>query len=197
MTGTAAWPGDRVVRTFGSLGGGSITFTTVELTDLPEFSPADYRRIVGDEPDPFGTDQLGISWRAKSDHVGLTDEGRLIAHAGWVAATVRTESGATLEVLGLGSVVVHRDRRGHGAGRQLVAGTMEKMRERQVPMAVLFCRTERLLFYERLGWLPVEADVTVDQPDGTIVMPLLTCWVPLVEGAVMPAGRLRVEGLPF
>jgi predicted N-acetyltransferase YhbS len=169
----------------------------VELIDLPEFSPADYRQIVGDEPDPFGTDQLGISWRAKSDHVGLMVEGRLIAHAGWVAADMRTESGVTLEVLGLGSVLVHRDRRGRGLGRQLVAGTMEKMRARDVSMAVLFCRTERLPFHRRLGWLPVEADVTVGQPDGTIVMPLLTCWVPLVEGAVMPAGDLQVEGLPF
>lgn len=169
----------------------------MELIDLPDFSPADYRQIVGDEPDPFGTDQLGISWGPKSDHVGLLDDGRLVAHAGWVPVDMRTESGVAFGVLGLGSVLVHRDRRGRGLGRQLVAGTTEKMRGRGASMAMLFCRTERLPFYRRLGWLPIDADVTVGQPDGTLVMPLQTCWVPLDEGAVMPAGDLQVDGLPF
>jgi hypothetical protein len=94
-------------------------------------------------------------------------------------------------------VLVQRDRRGRGLGGLLVAGTMEKMRSRDVALAALFCRTERLPFYQRLGWLPIDTDVTVGQPDGTLVMPLKTCWVPLIEGAVMPTGDLHVDGLPF
>ncbi len=169
----------------------------MELMDLPDFGPDDYQQIVGDEPDPYGTDHLGISWREKSDHLGLRDEGQLIAHAGWVAVDIRPESGATFEALGLGGVIVHRDRRGAGVGRQLVTGAMAKMQERTVATGMLFCRTERLPFYRRLGWRPIEAEVTVEQPGGVIVMPLRTCWIPLSEGAEMPPGDLRVVGLPF
>jgi GNAT superfamily N-acetyltransferase len=169
----------------------------MELIDLPDFGPDDYQQIVGDEPDPYGTDQLGISWRDKSDHLGLMDGGQLIGHAGWVAVDIRAASGATFEVLGLGGVIVHRDRRGTGVGRQLVTGAMARMQERALSAGMLFCRTERLSFYRRLGWLPIEAEVTVGQPGGMIVMPLLTCWVPLAEGAEMPPGDLQVMGLPF
>jgi predicted N-acetyltransferase YhbS len=169
----------------------------MELIDLPDFGPDDYHQIVGDEPDPFGTEQLGISWKDKSDHLGLMDQGQLIAHAGWVAVDIRPVSGASFEVLGLGGVIVHRDRRGAGVGRQLVTGAMTRMREGSVSAGMLFCRTERLSFYQRLGWLAIEAEVTVEQPGGVIIMPLRTCWLPLAEEAEMPPGDLRVAGLPF
>jgi predicted N-acetyltransferase YhbS len=169
----------------------------VELIDLPNFGPDAYAQIVDGEPDPFGTDQLAIEWGPKSDHVGLTDEGRLIGHAGWVAADVRVATGETIGVLGLGSVLLHRLYRGAGVGSTLVSGAIERMRMRGATMAMLFCRPERLRFYGDLGWYPIDGVVTVGQPGQPIVMPLRTCWLPLAEGATIPPGDLEFPGLPF
>jgi GNAT superfamily N-acetyltransferase len=169
----------------------------VDLIDLPEFGPDDYAQIVDGEPDPFGTDQLGISWREKSAHLGLAHDGRLIAHAAWVRTRARTTTGTPVGVVGLGSVLVHRKHRGAGVGRQLVSGAMTRMGELDTPVGMLFCRTPRVPFYESLGWHPVDATVTVDQPAGPVVMPLVTCWAPLIDQAYLPDGDLRIEGLPF
>jgi len=169
----------------------------MDLIDLPEFGPDDYQQIVDGEFDPFGTDHLCITWRDKSGHVGMMEEGRLIAHAGWVPVQVRESTGQILNALGFGGVMVHRDHRGRGVGQTLVSGAMDKMRQLDVSIAMLFCRTVRLAFYERLGWLLVGGTVTADQPDGLLVMPLETCWTPLVVGAGPPQGDLHVEGLPF
>lgn len=164
---------------------------------MPQFGPDDYAEIVDGEPDPYGTDGLGIVWRTKTSHIGLREEGRLIGHAGWVPAEVESTSGASLKILGLGSVMMHRDRRGHGVGGRLVLEAMHRMREVGEPVAMLFCRHARLPFYERLGWLPIHGTVTADQPTGEVAIPLVTCWTPLVEGAELPDADLHVVGLPF
>lgn len=169
----------------------------VKLIDLRDFGADDYARIVDGESDPYGTGHLGIVWRDKRGHIGLSQEGRLIGHAGWVAVRVQGTNGQVADVLGLGGVMVHRDFRGQAAGRQLVLGAMQRMVELGGSIGMLFCRPERLRFYERMGWFPIDETVTVDQPSGLITMPLITCWTPLVGGAIPPATDLRVEGLPF
>ncbi len=172
------------------------TVPAVELVDLASFGPADYAGIVDGETDPFETEHLAIVWRDKTGHVGLTDEGRLVAHAGWVDAQVHTTTGP-LMVSGLGGVIVNKDRRGHGVGALLVSGAMERMAGAGPSIGMLFCLPERLAFYQRLGWSPVAVSVTADQPSGPITVPMVTCWTPLVEGALLPPGALSVEGLPF
>jgi hypothetical protein len=64
-------------------------------------------------------------------------------------------------------------------------------------VGMLFCLPERLAFYRRLGWTALGASVTADQPGGPVTVPMETCWIPLAEGALMPPGDVRVEGLPF
>jgi GNAT superfamily N-acetyltransferase len=169
----------------------------VELIDLPDFGTDDYAQIVDGETDPFTTEDLGIVWRDKSGHVGLTDEGRLIGHAGWVPVQVQGARGEMVDVLGLGGVVLHRDHRGNGAGRQVVLGAMTRMTELGGSVGMLFCLPQRLRFYQGMGWFPIDRAVTADQSTGSIIMPMVTCWTPLVEGATLPTTDLRLEGLPF
>ena len=169
----------------------------VELIDLPDFGPDDFAQIVDGETDPFTTADLGIVWRDKTDHVGLTDAGRLIGHAAWVPVGVETTTGQTVDVLGLGGVILHRDYRGSGAGRQVVLGAMTKMAEVGGTIGMLFCLPARKRFYEGMGWFPIDKVVTADQSTGSIVVPMVTCWTPLVEGARLPATDLHVQGLPF
>jgi predicted N-acetyltransferase YhbS len=170
---------------------------SVELVDMPQFGADDYAAIVDGEPDPYGTEELGIVWRTKTSHIGAREEGRLIGHAGWVPAEVEPTSGATVKILGLGSVMMHRHHRGNGVGGRLVLGAMQRMGEVGDPVAMLFCREARLPFYERLGWRPIYGTVTADQPTGVVTVPLVTCWTPLVEGAELPDVDLHVVGLPF
>jgi predicted N-acetyltransferase YhbS len=167
----------------------------VELIDLPDFGPDDFAQIVDGEADPFATADLGVEWREKTGHVGLTEAGRLIGHAGWVPVRVET-MGQTTDVLGLGGVILHRDFRGDGAGRQVVLGAMARMAELG-SIGMLFCLPQRTRFYEGMGWFPIDQAVTADQPSGSILMPMVTCWTPLAEGATLPATDLHVQGLPF
>ncbi len=184
------------VQRTGPVDGRPSTLRGVEVIDRPEYGPDDLARVTGGQSDPFGTDHLGIVWRDKSEHVALIDDGRLIGCAGWVASEVRV-AGQDVEVLGLGGVIVHPAHRGRGIGAQLVGGAMRRMRSSGCSLAMLFCRPERLAFYGRLGWVPVEDEVTVEQPRGLIVMPLRTCWTPLTAGGALPEGSLRLNGLPF
>jgi predicted N-acetyltransferase YhbS len=170
---------------------------SVELVDLPDFGPEDYAQIVDGEEDPYGTDHLQIVWREKTEHVGLMEDGRLVAHAGWVPVRVRSTAGQVVDVLGLGGVMVHRQWRGSGVGRHVVLGAMDRMREGDGALGMLFCRTERLPFYQRMGWRLVPNQVTADQSGGSIVMPLRTCWAPLVAGASVPSTDMHVDGQPF
>ncbi len=167
------------------------------MIDLPDFGADDFAQIVDGETDPFATADLDIVWREKTGHVGLTREGRLIGHAGWVAVRVETSAGQTTDVLGLGGVILHRDYRGDGAGRQVVLGAMARMAELRGSIGMLFCLPQRKRFYEAMGWFPIDHTVTADQSAGSILMPMVTCWTPLVEGATLPATDLHVQGLPF
>ena len=169
----------------------------MEVIELSDFSPDDYEQIVDGETDPYGTDHLGMDWKSKSGHVALVEGGRTIAHAGWVPADVRATTGEQLRIVGLGGVMVHRDHRGNGLGHRLVAAAMQQMARVGRPVGMLFCRTQRVPFYESLGWHPLAVPVTADQPSGPVVMPLVTCWTPLSEGATVPESELHVEGLPF
>lgn len=173
------------------------TLAVVQLVDLPYVGPGDLAQIVDGEVDPYGTEHWAILWRDKSGFVGLKEDGRVIAQADWVSAEVRGADGALVEVVGLGGVLVHREYRGSGIGRQVVLGAMAKMRELNRPIAMLFCRPERVRFYESIGWFRIPSTVTADQPAGSIVMPCVACWAPLVEGAALPPRELHLQGLPF
>ncbi|MGH9081058.1 MAG: GNAT family N-acetyltransferase [Acidimicrobiales bacterium] len=169
----------------------------MEVIEVTDFGPDEYGQIVDGEADPYGTDHLRMDWREKSGHVALVQDGRMIAHAGWVPADLRVASGEQLRIVGLGGVMVHREHRGNGLGHRLVAETMARMGRLGRPVGMLFCRPQRVAFYERLGWHPTGEPVTADQPGGPVVMPLMTCWTPFAEGAVLPHSALHVEGLPF
>jgi len=168
----------------------------VELVDLADFGPGEYELIEDGEVDPYGTDPLGIAWGEKSGHIGMMEAGRLIAHAGWVPVQARAAGGA-VDAVGLGGVMVHRDHRGRGVGGELVTGAMVRMGGLGRPIGLLFCRTQRVPFYQRLGWHVFGHGVTADQPSGRVTMPLVTCWTGFVEGATPPPSELAIEGVPF
>jgi predicted N-acetyltransferase YhbS len=93
--------------------------------------------------------------------------------------------------------MVHPSFRDEGVGSRLVRETIVSMRRIGSPFALLFCRDIRLPFYERMGWRRVNPEVTVDQEQGPLVMPLMTCWFSFDQQCDPPTGQLRVLGPPF
>jgi len=168
----------------------------VDVMKVGTFSTEDAASLADGEADPYGTDQLGITWRPKDHHVVLVDSGRVVAHAAFLPIEVEMAD-ERLAGAGLGSVMVHRAFRGRGVGQRLIKETTTHMRALNRSYGLLFCRDARLGFYERLGWRRVLGEVTVDQESGPIVMPLFTCWRSFDGGTPSLTDDLRLIGLPF
>jgi predicted N-acetyltransferase YhbS len=167
-----------------------------EVMEIPTFSLEEAAALAGGETDPYGTDQLAITWQPKDRHVVVIEKGRTIGHAGFLPIEVEV-GGTRVPGVGLGGVMVHPSVRGRGVGGSLVRETTARMGSTGRPFAMLFCRDVRLAFYERMGWERVDGDVIIDQESGPMVMPLLTCWYRFTPGQDLPAAGLRLLGLPF
>ena len=169
----------------------------IRFADLTEDLRA---QLEGDESDPFGAAALPfrLSWRGKDQHVGLRNAaGRLVASAGIVVAEVVGGDQAAIEVVGIGGVIVNAASRGQGLGKRVIEEVVELARNAGPDIAMLFCHPDRADLYRRHGFTEVPGPVVVEGPDGPVTMPMVTMWRPLREGAALPAGPVRVSGLPF
>jgi GNAT superfamily N-acetyltransferase len=169
---------------------------SVELIELDDYDPDLKAQILDGERDASGVDHLGVVWRDKVGHVVLRRGGLPVAQAGWLPIRL-TVGDEPMDGVGLGGVLVHRSVRSHGFGAKVVRAAMERMRQQGEPLGLLFCRPELVEFYGRLGWREVPSEVTAEQPHGTIVMPVRTCWTPMSDMAELPPGPIAVQGLPF
>jgi predicted N-acetyltransferase YhbS len=156
---------------------------------------ADFDSIIDDEVDPFGLDDVTIEWRRKTHHTVQRDaDGRPIAHVGLLVTEVQVGE-QTLEVVGVGGVIVTHSQRGKGLLRPLLEAALG--RDLGPERAMLWCSTANAEIYARFGFEQITAPVTVEQSAGPYVMPIPTMWKPLRAGATWPAGDVRVPGLPF
>ena len=163
---------------------------------MPGYGSRERAEILDGEQDAAGVDGLGLVWRDKIGHVVLRRDGRLVAHAGWLPIELSV-GGRTAAAVGLGGVLIHRSFRGQGLGATVVEAAMDRMRQLGRPIGLLFCTDARVRFYERLGWRALRSEVTVDQPEGPVTMPMRTCWIPLSAEAPPFSGPLALAGLPF
>jgi predicted N-acetyltransferase YhbS len=170
--------------------------TSPHVTALRQYMAADLHDIVGDDSDPSNVASLDLTWRPKEQHFGVRDGNRLVAHAGWVAVPVSVGD-TTFQAAGLGGVVVAQKLRGRGLARLVVNAAMAQAQELGLRFGLLFCRRERMPVYHRLGWAPLACEVRVEQPDGTITMPLPAMWKPLRDAVRWPSGPVRLLSLPM
>ncbi len=169
----------------------------LEFLELGRLSLRDWARLVGAEPSPFGETTAGLEFRPKDHHVAVRDtHGQLIAAAGATVATVAVDGHDPFEVVGYGALIVRADAR----GRQLSGPLMDRLRtlaDRLGPdRAMLFCEPHLVRLYARRGYREIAAPVWVDQPSGSLRMPLRAMWRPL-RPVGWPRGVVRVDGLPF
>lgn len=157
-----------------------------------------WAQLIGDEVDPFDSARSDLKWREKDIQVGLLDDaGRLVAAAELATAELAGADGQRTGVVGIGGVIVAAPCRGRGLARRVVELALERAGTLGPGLAMLFCYRDRAGLYERLGFHEVEAEVWVEQPSGSIRMPLVTMWRALLPGASPPAGPLTLDGLPF
>ncbi|MGI5262026.1 GNAT family N-acetyltransferase [Streptomyces angustmyceticus] len=168
------------------------------MVRLARYSTAELREIAGDDEDPFGVAEAGLTWLPKQEHFGIRRDGRLVAHTGLVTLPLAVGPVET-EVVGFGGVLVAPGLRGHGLARLVVSGALEHARTSGPECGLLFCRPHLVPLYQRLGWRTLEEDVQVEQPGGPVVMPLRTMWIPLRDGARWPGGSgpVRLLSLPM
>ena len=171
---------------------------SLELVEVGSLTLRDWVELTERDPDAFGHAEEGLVWRPKDRHACLRDsDGRLVAAGGATVVAVEV-GGQRFDVVGMGSLIVHRDLRGSGAMTR-VADAMAQIAERMGPArAMIFCLPRLTDMHRARGYRPIDAQVTVDQPDGPVVMTQTAMQRPLRGDAVpWPAGPVAVQGLPF
>jgi predicted GNAT family N-acyltransferase len=169
----------------------------MELVELGPLSPAQQAELVGDEVDPWGELGKGLEWRPKDHHVALfSPDGRLVAAAGWLVTDVEVAD-QPIAVVGIGGVIVAAGLRGQGLGRCVIAEAIGRAEQLGPQLAMLFCQPDRVELYERFGFVQLRESVRVQQPAGTVDMPMETMWRPQRPGVSLPPGQVEVPGLPF
>lgn len=169
--------------------------------ELVEFGPLTEElrvELEDDEEDPWDAAGLPpMTWRSKERHVGLRDDsGRLIASAGLLLVEVEVGD-ERFPVVGVGSVIVNAAHRGHGHSLPVIEAALELAATLGPPIALLFCRTDRMGLYLRFGFEDVASEVLVEHDGGHLAMPMHTMWRALRPGATWPDGRVVVHSRPF
>src|SRR3954454_780579 len=165
----------------------------MELVELPAMTPEGRAELAAGEAHPFGINDL--QWRESDRYLALRDDGKLVAAAGLVVATV--EADAAFDVVGVGGVIVARPRRGQGLMRRVMEAAMTRAEQLGPAFAMLFCSFANSGRYARFGFREITAPVTAEQPDRIVTMGEVCMWRPLRADATWPEGPVRVRGLPF
>ncbi len=169
----------------------------LSVLQLGPLTSAQRGQLIGEEANPFDSDER-LKWRESDRYVALAEaDDRLVAAAG-LANAVATVAGTEVPLVGIGGVIVRADRRGRGFGLAVMQAALEQAASSGREHALLFCWPDRVGFYAQLGFVRVDAPVTVAQPDGKrVTMHLQMMWRGLSPNAAWPPGNVALEGLPF
>jgi GNAT superfamily N-acetyltransferase len=154
------------------------------------------RDLSGGDEDPSRTHDYKLIWRPTETHIFVSAERRKVCHVGLVRQTVNV-SGASVDVGGVGGVLVRSGERGHGYGRAAMdAAEAFAAREWKVGFMLLFCREALRSWYDALGWRKVLGATWAEQPSGSVVLPLESMWKSL-NGARWPDGDVYLQSRPW
>jgi predicted N-acetyltransferase YhbS len=169
----------------------------VRVVELERVTDEDWQQVIAGEPEPWGGVGEALRWRAKTHNLGLRDDaGKLVALAGLVLAEVRVAD-ASLQVVGIGGVIVTRAARGRGLARVLIERVFQIASELGAERAMLFCLPANVGLYAKFGFQLIQEPVFAQQPSAMIEMPLCAMWKPLTSAADWPEGRVELPDEPF
>lgn len=172
------------------------TDSRLEIEISASYPPEVKRDLAGGDDDPSRTHDYKLSWRPTETHVFVSAGGNRVCHVGLVRQTVEV-CGASLDVAGIGGVLVRSGERGHGIGRAAMeAAEGFAAREMKVEFALLFCREAVRSWYDAHGWRKVLGATWAEQPSGSIVLPLVSMWKSLRD-ARWPDGDVYLHSRPW
>jgi len=94
--------------------------------------------------------------------------------------------------------MTHPARQGQGLASKAMREAAKRFeQDLHVDYALLFCRPDLVLFYERLGWKSFEGQVFVEQPQGKIEFSANGAMVLDVKEQAPLTGVLDLNGLPW
>ena len=159
--------------------------------------PPEVKRDLADgDEDPSRTHGYNLSWRPTETHIFVSVDGRKMCHVGLVRHAIEI-SGASLDVAGVGGVLVRGGERGHGYGRAAMEAAEEFVaREWKLGFMLLFCRQVLRPWYDALGWRRVLGATWAEQSSGSIVLPLESMWKSL-NGTRWPDGDMYLRSRPW
>src|ERR1700722_6982824 len=177
--------------------GSSESFDSAIEIEISASYPIEVKRdLAGGEEDPSRTHDYKLSWRPTETHIFVSAEGRKMCHVGLVRQIVEV-SGVSLDVAGVGGVLVRNGERGHGYGHAAMEAAEEfAAREWKVGFMLLFCREALRSGYDALGWRKVLGATWGEQPNGSIVLPLESMWKSL-DGGRWPDGDVHLRSRPW
>jgi GNAT superfamily N-acetyltransferase len=168
----------------------------LEIEISTSYPPEVKRDLAGGDDDPSHTHDYKLSWRPTETHVFVSAEGKKMSHVGLVRQTVEI-CGASLDVAGVGGVLVRDGERGHGYGRAAMeAAEAFVAREMKIEFMLLFRREAVRSWYDAHGWRKVLGATWAEQPSGSIVLPLASMWKSL-SGARWPDGDVYLHSRPW
>ena len=174
------------------------SFPELQFGEQDALTEQDWADVIAGEDEPFGAIGAGVEWRPKVRHVTCrAADGRLVAAAGVLVASVEVGGEATFDVVGIGSVIVTRSLRGRGLVPRLMEPLLGIAHAMGPDRAMLFCLPKFVGLYERFQFTRIAAPTWAEQSDGRIEMPMVGMWRALRPGAAWPPGRVEVLGLPF
>jgi GNAT superfamily N-acetyltransferase len=152
--------------------------------------------LADGDDDPSRTHDYKLSWRPTETHIFVSAEGRKMCHVGLVRHSVKVR-GVSVDVAGVGGVLVRSGERGNGYGRAAMdAAEAFVAREWKAEFMLLFCREALRSWYDALGWRKVLAATWAEQPNGAVVLPLESMWKSL-SGARWPDGDVYLHSRPW
>jgi predicted GNAT family N-acyltransferase len=170
----------------------------MQALELHDFLRSEWTDVQDGEHQPWGGLGESLQWADKERHVGIRDDdGRLLALAGLLTASVAVDGHGEFPVVGIGGVIVSHSRRGEGMARALLEEVLRISAGVGPKRAMLFCRPELMALYGRFGFKAITPPVVAEQSTGSIEVPLRAMWLALAPGASWPQGGVRVLGLPF
>ncbi len=169
---------------------------SAEVRVLAGYTPEDRARLRAGNDDPSGVAEFHLEWRPKDQHLGVFLGGHLVSHAGLVKHTIQV-GGRAVAVAGFGGVLTHPDHQGRGFARLAMQEAEAHARAAMdVPFGALFCKEQMQPWYEQMGWRTVREQVWIEQPQGTVAMPM-PMMVKALGAETWPAGAIVVGCFPW
>lgn len=145
-----------------------------EIEISHSYSLGDKKELAGGEEDPSRTREYKLQWRPTETHIFVCAGGKKLCHVGIVEQSVEI-AGNSVGVAGIGGVLARSESRGRGYGRIAMRAAEDFVRrEMSVNFILLFCRPLVDRWYEFLGWSKISNPVWIEQPQGEVLLPLVS-----------------------